>query len=398
MFLKTIFLYLTSCAFLFNPCSAGLHQDIFKNYSYLEPPSKKFDVGLGLALRSLNNVDHVDGTLETNIWLRHYWNDPRLAWNLEDYNITKTVVSTHRDDENKIWVPDIYLYNTAELPMNQLTNSFAMLYNNGDIIWSRPGIIKSTCRFNLERFPYDNQDCYLKFGSWSYSGETLNLSIVGLVDLSNYKEGEEWEITRTWEELEIKTYACCPEPYYSVIFHINIERMSRYYVANIIIPIFATSSLLVVSMMIPWESGERISFTTTIMLTIVVFLLILSDNLPKTNDVPMLTNLVTGLMFFSLGVVFITVLISSLRTINKEESIFSKLIFKTFIKCCDNKCLKNNKNIQRRSISYDHAINIAVDEEIHKICKRFSVKVEHFATILFAVVFAGYCTAAVTYM
>ena len=393
MFLKTIFLYLASTV-----CASDLNKDLFSNYSYQQPPSNSFDVHVGLALKSLNNVDHVDGTMETNIWLRHYWNDPRLIWDSEKYNTTRIVISTNKDDDHKIWTPDIYIYNTAELPLTQMMISNAIIYNNGDIIWSRPGIIRSTCIFNLHRFPYDYQNCYLKFGSWSYPGNVLNLSIRGNVDLSNYKQGEEWEIDSTNKELEIKYYQCCPEPYYSAIFFINIKRMSRFYVANIIIPIFATSSLLVVSMMIPWESGERISFTTTIMLTIVVFLSILSENLPKTNDVPMLTNLVTGLMFFSLSVVFITVLVSSMRTMDKDESLFTKYILKIFVKCGAMSCVKNNKNVQRRSISYDHAINLAVDEELSKICKNFSVKIEHGATVLFFIVFLCYCLAAIFYI
>lgn len=45
----------------------------------------------------------------------------------------------------------------------------AIVGNNGDVSLSRPGIIISKCRFDLKDFPYDEQICYLKFGSWSYN-------------------------------------------------------------------------------------------------------------------------------------------------------------------------------------------------------------------------------------
>ena len=373
-----------------------LREKLFSNYSYQDMPGDKVDMSLGLAVRSLNNVDHVDGNVEANIWLRHYWNDKRLSWDENEYNQSNIIVFTDPESDNRIWVPDIYLYNTGEKPMEQLTYSNAIVYSSGDVIWSRPGIIKSTCLFNLKKFPYDVQDCYLKFGSWVYNGNLLNLSISSKTDLSNFKQGEEWKIVDTSEELEIKYYECCPEPYHSIFFHLVIERMAEYYVRNIIVPIFATSSLLVISMIIPWDSGERISFTTTVMLSIVVFLLILSDNLPKTNDIPIMSSLVTGLMFFSLGVVFVTVVLSSMRSIDSKESLFGKYIFRCITKACAaNRCkMVENETTNRRSISYSEAIDIISENELNEECKKYSLYIEHTATLIFTIVFITYCLVA----
>ena len=68
-------------------------------------------------------------------------------------------------------IQDIYLYNTAEQPLSQLDYSHVSVSYNGYILWSRPGIVVSTCFFDLKDFPYDQQVCELKFGSWSYHGE-----------------------------------------------------------------------------------------------------------------------------------------------------------------------------------------------------------------------------------
>ena len=53
-------------------------------------------------------------------------------------NISKLTVSTNPESEHPIWTPDIYLYNTAEMPLVELDYSKAILYSNGNIIWSRP--------------------------------------------------------------------------------------------------------------------------------------------------------------------------------------------------------------------------------------------------------------------
>ena len=44
------------------------------------------------------------------------------------------------------------------------------VYYNGAIVWRPPAIYKSSCAIDVEYFPYDAQTCFLKMGSWTYSG------------------------------------------------------------------------------------------------------------------------------------------------------------------------------------------------------------------------------------
>ena len=44
---------------------------------------------------------------------------------------------------------------------------------NGSVSLDVPGIIRSTCRLDVTYFPFDEQFCTLKFGSWAYSGAQL---------------------------------------------------------------------------------------------------------------------------------------------------------------------------------------------------------------------------------
>ena len=70
----------------------------------------------------------------------------------------------------------------------------ANVYSNGDVFWSRPGLIKSTCVFDLTYFPFDQQKCKLKFGSWAYDNSKICLSGKNSnIDISNYQEHEEWK-------------------------------------------------------------------------------------------------------------------------------------------------------------------------------------------------------------
>lgn len=36
-----------------------------------------------------------------------------------------------------------------------------------------PGIFKSTCKIDITWFPFDDQHCDMKFGSWTYDGNQV---------------------------------------------------------------------------------------------------------------------------------------------------------------------------------------------------------------------------------
>lgn len=328
-----------------------LRDTIFQDYSSDTRPSpdgKPLNLNFGIALRAFNAVDQVEGILSTNVWLRHYWNDIHLTWNPEDYsNITTIAVNTDPEFEHSIWVPDMYLYNTAEKPMENLDYSRANLYFNGDIIWSRPGLVKSTCSFDLEYFPYDRQTCYLKFGSWVYHKSQMNISIRDplAIDSSNYQKSEGWDVLDYKVNYNEIKYFCCPEIYPDITFSFYLQRKSGYYDLNIIIPTYATASLMIISLLVPWDSGERISFAITVMLSLIVFLLILSESLPKTDAHPLLSKMLIGLTFFSLFVVFFTVIISALYSYktNRDTPFFQCIKFAK-----DNPITKRISKISRR--------------------------------------------------
>lgn len=42
--------------------------------------------------------------------------------------------------------------------------------SSGSCLYVPPGIFKSTCKIDITWFPFDDQKCDLKFGSWTYSG------------------------------------------------------------------------------------------------------------------------------------------------------------------------------------------------------------------------------------
>ena len=46
----------------------------------------------------------------------------------------------------------------------------ATLRHDGMVVWKPPAIYKSSCEIDVEWFPFDEQSCVMKFGSWTYDG------------------------------------------------------------------------------------------------------------------------------------------------------------------------------------------------------------------------------------
>ena len=370
-----------------------LHDNLLSNYNKDILPNENNNpvyLKLGIALRAINNIDQIEGKLTTNIWLRYYWNDYNLRWNTGEYNTSELTFNTDPSLDSSIWTPDIYLYNTAEKPLENLDFSRAIVYNTGDIIWSRPGLLTSTCTFDLEKYPYDIQTCILKFGSWSYHKGLLNLSINSVdIDLSNYQLSDGWRIINRSSTYSEVLYACCPEIYPDIKFTLILQRKAGFYNVNIIGPTFATAVLMIVSLIIPWDSGERISFAVTVMLSIIVYLLILSDNLPKTDTIPLLSKMLVGLSVFSLVIVFFTVIITAMHSYVPDKN--SKLV-RILNKICELNCKARNtfNETFNRTDSYSDAIHSEPCIINNEDCKKFAKKIENWFTIVFFISFLIY--------
>lgn len=371
---------------------SSLVDNLMSDYNHNIIPLKKnnyLNLTIGMALRSLNKIDQMDGTLNANIWLRYWWKDEFLTWVPNEWdNITNIVLYTDIDQTNIIWTPDIYLYNTAEKPMDGLKYSRAIVNYDGTVTWSRPGIIQSTCIFDLTHFPYDKQICLFKFGSWSYSGRTLKLEIDNNnLDISNYQIHEEWRLFNHSVNLNIQVYDCCPDPYYDITFSVTLVRKPDFYVSNVIVPTFATASLMLISLLIPWDSGERISFVITVMLSIIVFLLLLSENIPKSNKEPLLSRMIIGLVFFSLTVVFVTVFLSYMRSYKYGKNKYIDKFLKYFNICKGDDINNNINNNLRRSNSYVNTVTETIEEK----CQKKSDKIEFIFSIIFVISFIVFC-------
>ncbi|KAK5969585.1 Transmembrane ion channel [Trichostrongylus colubriformis] len=237
--------------------------------------------------------------IELNAWLKFVWVDYRLSWNASKYGGVTSI--RFAGGENQIWRPDVLLYNSANEDFDATYKSNEVVYSTGEVNWVPPGIFRASCKMDITYFPFDDQLCHLKFGSWTYNGNALDLQIITehgeepAMDLSTYTPSGEWNLIKVPAVREVFYSKCCPEPYSTVTFYMLLRRRSIFYLFNIVFPSLLISLMTLVGFCLPaHDMSEKIGYQTTILLSICFFVTIVSEMTPPTSEsVPLLG------MFFS---------------------------------------------------------------------------------------------------
>uniref|UniRef100_A0A914PZH4 Uncharacterized protein n=1 Tax=Panagrolaimus davidi TaxID=227884 RepID=A0A914PZH4_9BILA len=167
------------------------------------------------------------------------------------------------------------------------------------MLWVPPAIYKSI--IDVEFFPFDEQTCTLIFGSWTYDENEVILDFdqAESMDLSEYTTSSTWDI--------IDAPAVLTKKRSLIEFQLRIRRKTLFYTVVLILPTVFMAFLSLSVFILPTDSAEKMSLTINVLLSIVVFLLLVSKILPPTSlTIPLLAKYL--LLTFVLNI--ITTLVS----------------------------------------------------------------------------------------
>lgn len=187
----------------------------------------------------------------------------------------------------------------------------AHLFYTGKVRWVPPAIYKSSCSIDVTFFPFDQQNCKMKFGSWTYDKAKIDLErIENTVDLNNYWESGEWAIINAVGTYNTKKYDCCHEIYPDITYFFIIRRLPLFYSINLIIPCLLISCLTVLVFYLPSDCGEKITLCISVLLSLTVFLLLITEIIPSTSLViPLIGEYLLFTMIFVTLSIVITVFV-----------------------------------------------------------------------------------------
>ncbi|XP_062328173.1 neuronal acetylcholine receptor subunit alpha-5 isoform X1 [Osmerus eperlanus] len=280
-----------------------LFKHLFRNYQKWVRPVEYLNgtvrVKFGLAISQLVDVDEKNQLMTTNVWMKQEWVDMKLRWKPEDY----MGITSIRVPSNSIWIPDIVLYDNADGRFEGTVTKAVVRYD-GTIVWTPPANYKSACTIDVTFFPFDLQNCSMKFGSWTYDGSQVDILLEDFhVDKRDYFDNGEWEIVKATGSRSFRTDDSCSYPF--ITYSFIIRRMPLFYTLFLIIPCIGLSFLTILVFYLPSNGGEKISLCTSVLVSLTVFLLVIEEIIPSSSKViPLIGEyLVFTMIFVTLSIV-----------------------------------------------------------------------------------------------
>lgn len=313
-----------------------LRKFIKLNYVEVEPfvltgNAVRLNVSFGLS--ALTKFSEVDGELSSLTFATFEWFDPQIHWNPADYDGIENITLY----PSEIWTPIIAVVNQVDT-VSGIGKGVASgktfkvrAHSSGKMTWMPGDALTTACSVDVTYFPEDAQTCRIELYSWGYTDDEIKLvCLEDAIDFSYFSPSGEWDVLDS----------SCSEKE----FILKIKRKSVYYSLNIILPVFILGIVNVFSFLIPVKSGETLSFSVTMFLSLVLFLTIVGQQLPRTSDhVSLLFIYLIIDIIHSSCIIIVTILIQR-RHYMKHEDIKTLSIYQENIE---------NEPISRKSLSTD---------------------------------------------
>ena len=232
---------------------------------------------ISLHFSGIDEINEVKETVISTGYLDISWYDERLAWESHDYGYLPRIFVPQDD----LWKPDLVLVKGFK-KFKGFGGSFYYIQVDKDGLahWLPFEVFESRCKLDTKYYPFDQQKCSLVFSVWSHTVDEVKIesSSNGIKFDDSFQGSNVWTILST-------NYAINEDETGSnyITFTFIIKRRPLYYIMNIIIPIVFLGFLNGFAFLIPAESGEKMGYSVTVFLSIVVFLTIIGSLLPVTS-------------------------------------------------------------------------------------------------------------------
>ncbi|XP_067670848.1 neuronal acetylcholine receptor subunit alpha-7-like [Haliotis asinina] len=285
-----------------------LHNDIIMNNNPNVRPVKNSSdtvaVSLELHLLSMSDFDEVTQTVTANGFFLVSWKDEFLTWNASEYG----GVSSITPDYGKIWRPYITVWNQV-VDAEPLGLDFGVITvtAEGIVTWSPGDTFKTFCQMDVTNFPLDEQECTYETFNWRNSLKEVDLKpIHNYIGLSLYKSNSQWDITNT--SVSRIVFGDSGRYFPWVYYKMTLNRKPSLAILTTLLPVLVLGIVNLVVFLIPVESGEKVSFAITVLLSFTVSLSFVTGLLPQNADtIPLFTIFLVGLFIMSSVYVFLTI-------------------------------------------------------------------------------------------
>ncbi|XP_055773057.1 neuronal acetylcholine receptor subunit non-alpha-3-like [Salvelinus fontinalis] len=157
--------------------------------------------------------------------------------------------------------------------------------------------------------PQYRQNCSMKFGSWTYDGNMVDLVLLDhYVDRKDFFDNGEWEILNATGAKGSRRDGIYWYPF--VTYSFILKRLPLFYTLFLIIPCLGLSFLTVLVFYLPSDEGEKLSLSTSVLVSLTVFLLVIEEIIPSSSKViPLIGEYLLFIMIFVTFSIIVTVFV-----------------------------------------------------------------------------------------
>ncbi|XP_069131780.1 acetylcholine receptor subunit beta-type lev-1-like [Argopecten irradians] len=146
------------------------------------------------------------------------------------------------------------------------------------VSWLLPVKLTTTCDADVRYYPFDKQSCLVGLFAWGYNADLIKINAVAdSLDMTQYEENPIWSLVSTVQRSS-------QAPAVGLAFSLIFKRKPEFFLMNFLLPIMLMCFMNMFVFLLPAQSGERVGFCITVLLSIAVFLSIVSSTLPQTSS------------------------------------------------------------------------------------------------------------------
>ncbi|KAF5291357.1 hypothetical protein FQA39_LY03508 [Lamprigera yunnana] len=267
-------------------------------------------------------------TISVHSWLVVFWKDEHLKWTPADYESIKQFYIS----SDEIWTPDLSIYNKNDLSgdLSAFSAIKCLLSYNGLVVCVSPSRHDGMCIADLKKYPYDQQNCTLRYGSWVHTGEEIDFKTASPpISVTDYLPNSNWKLLKVTIQKNHGHYNCCPDNTFpSISYKFYIERHSATQAASIIIPSLV---LIIVTLTTLWmnpEEFDRLCLACCNLVAHILHLQMVSIELPSSGDVPPLLIVYSrdSLLLCTFTIVLSVILKTMLRSSKSSPAWISTIV------------------------------------------------------------------------
>ena len=160
----------------------------------------------------------------------------------------------------------------------------AVVFWDGNRTYGQGFRQRPSCPMDVAHYPFDRQKCNIIIGSWTHNSRFLNIKPTEIRIFDSTYHNHKWDLLDITSRVNLQLYNCClSAPFSDIIYTLSVKRKPLFIVINVLLPSIMLMIMGNLAILLPPESGERISLGLTTFPSFTVFQLMVASFAPVSS-------------------------------------------------------------------------------------------------------------------